>query len=71
MSQIINLDQSIKDLTAPEREQLFTVLTQNIELFKKVIPDSPLLAYIAGELMADTIRDHPVVQHFDQWNSTR
>jgi hypothetical protein len=70
MSQPINLDQSIKDLTVSEREQLFTVLTQNIELFKKIIPGSPLLAYIAGELAEGAIGNHPVVQHFDQWNST-
>lgn len=70
MSNTINLDQNIRNLTVAEKEKLFTVLTQNIELFKKIIPDSPLLAYIAGEIGVGVISNHPVVQHFDQWNST-
>ena len=64
---MINLDQTVQDLTVAEREQLFTLLTQNIELFRKVIPGSPLLAYIAGDAGIGTMGSNPIVQHLTQW----
>jgi hypothetical protein len=68
----IRVDQTIMTLTEEERERLFRIITDNIDIFKKVIPDSPLLAFIAGDssTMGDA-QNHPMVQHLVQWQSTQ
>lgn len=69
---IINVDQTIMALTEEERERLFRIVTDNIDIFRKIMPGNPLLAFIAGDsnTMGDA-QDHPMVQHLLQWQSTQ
>jgi hypothetical protein len=69
---IINVDQTIMSLTTEERERLFRIVTDNIDLFRKVMPGNPLLAFIAGDSNTmGTAQDHPLVQHLTAWQSTQ
>jgi hypothetical protein len=69
---IINIDQTIMALTPEERERLFRVVTDNIDIFKKVMPGTPLLAFINGDsnTMGEA-QEHPLVKHLTAWQSTQ
>jgi hypothetical protein len=69
---LINIDQTVMGLTTEERERLFRIVTDNIDIFRKVLPNNPLLAYIAGDssTMGDA-QEHPLVQHLNAWQNTQ
>jgi hypothetical protein len=73
MEQIItNIDQTIMGLLPEERERLFRIITDNIDIFRKVLPGNPLLAFIAGDSTTmGTAQEHPMVQHLTAWQSTQ
>jgi hypothetical protein len=41
-----NFDERIKQLTVEQRDQLFDVLKDNIEIFSTLMPDTPFLMLI-------------------------
>jgi hypothetical protein len=69
---VIRVDQTIMTLTKDERERLFRIITDNIDLFRKVMPNNPLLAFIAGDSnhMGEA-QEHPLVKHLTAWQSTQ
>jgi hypothetical protein len=73
MEQIItNVDQTIMSLLPEERERLFRLVTDNIDIFRKIMPGNPLLSFIAGDSNTmGTAQDHPMVQHLTAWQSTQ
>jgi hypothetical protein len=73
MEQIItNIDQTIMGLLPEERERLFRIITDNIDIFRKVLPGNPLLAFIAGDSNTmGTMQEHPMVQHLTAWQGTQ
>jgi hypothetical protein len=69
---VIRVDQTIMSLTPAERERLFRILTDNIDIFRKVIPGNPLLSFMAGD--SNTMGEaqaHPLVKHLTDWQSTQ
>jgi hypothetical protein len=69
---LINIDQTVMSLNAEERERLFRIVTDNIDIFRKVLPNNPLLAFIAGD--SNTMGEaqaHPLVQHLTSWQGTQ
>jgi hypothetical protein len=54
-------------LTAADQEQLFEILHNNVSLFEKLLPGSPLLAHIRKE----KIWDHTLAQAYDAWLARR
>lgn len=69
---LIRVDQTVMSLTPEERERLFRIITDNIDIFRKVIPGNPLLAFIAGD--SNTMGEaqaHPLVQHLTAWQGTQ
>jgi hypothetical protein len=68
----IKIDETIMSLNTDERERLFRIVTDNIDIFRKVIPNNPLLAFIAGD--SNTMGEaqaHPLVQHLTSWQNTQ
>jgi len=65
MYQIL-IEQVVK-LSQEDREKLFEVVHDNVDLFDKLIPNSPFIAHIKGELLLN----HPIAIAFDQWKSKR
>lgn len=65
MYQIIT-EQIIK-LSSDDQEKLFELLLAHAELFEKIIPDSPLILHIKGQVQLN----HPVATAFDEWKSRR
>ena len=53
-------------LTADEQDQLFKVVTENAELFDKVMPDYPLIKLI---LHGTTDSNHEIIQAYVAWKS--
>lgn len=54
-------------LDAQDQGQLFEILTNNIELFEKMLPGAPLLAHIRKE----KAWDHTLAQAYDAWLAKR
>lgn len=50
-------------LSPQEQEQLFEILSSNIELFEKMLPGAPLLAHMRKE----KAWDHTLAQAYDAW----
>jgi hypothetical protein len=70
--QLIRVDQTIMALSPEERERLFRIITDNIDIFRKIIPGNPLLAFIAGDSSTmGEAQAHPMVQHLTAWQSTQ
>jgi len=64
MHTVIDLAQTVMQLSVEEREKLFQILTENTDLFRKILPS--LLDTI---LLDDSSRElaHPLAKHFNQW----
>ena len=60
------LNQNIQNLSRSEQEQLFKLLSENIEILIKLIPDAPLLKYIKSGY---TTNDNPVIQAYSAWKN--
>lgn len=54
-------------LNSQEQGQLFEIMSNNIELFEKMLPDSSLLAHIKKE----KTWDHTLAQAYDAWLAKR
>jgi hypothetical protein len=59
------ISEQITKLTREDQEKLFEILVENIELFEKIIPNSPLLAHAKGQITLT----HPIATAFDSWKS--
>lgn len=60
------LTDTVGNLTVQDRHTFFQVLTDNAELFNKVLPGLPLLANIVYGTPSDTI----IVQSYMQWKNS-
>jgi hypothetical protein len=70
--QLIRVDQTIMALSPEERERLFRIITDNIDIFRKIIPGNPLLAFIAGDSSTmGEAQAHPMVKHLTDWQGTQ
>lgn len=60
---------NVMQLPTDQRRQLYQVLTDNIELFRAVVPDVPLIHFIStGEMIDD---DFPgVTADYISWKSS-
>jgi hypothetical protein len=63
---IDTLNQNIQNLSQSEQEQLFKLLSENVEILIKLIPDAPLLKYIKSGY---TTNDDPVIQAYSAWKN--
>lgn len=63
---INNIEQNALNLSKRELDGLFKLLTDNINIFVKVVPDMPLLQYIANGAPA-TDSDNPIIQAYNVW----
>jgi len=64
MHRMIDVTQTVMQLSVEERERLFQLITENTDLFRKLLPD-----IIDRLLLDDSSRNlaHPVSQHFNEW----
>ena len=49
--QILNLDNNLKELTADQRDRLFDILKNNIDIFSTLIPNAPFLMLIKSGMI--------------------
>jgi hypothetical protein len=66
MYTITNLTQATSGLSLEDQQKLFQLITDNAELFNKVMPDMPLIRHILN----NTDSDHPLVQLYVQWKNS-
>ena len=64
MHSIIDVSQTLSNLSIEERERFFQIITENSDLFRKIIPDM-----LDRGLLDDSSRElnHPVAKHFNEW----
>lgn len=65
---MIDLTQNILKLSDEEKHQFFTIVTENHELFEKLIPKSALLALIKH---GDIPYDHALLQSYRDWRANQ
>jgi hypothetical protein len=49
--QTFNLDNNLKELTADQRDRLFDILKNNIDIFSTLIPNAPFLMLIKSGMI--------------------
>jgi hypothetical protein len=49
--QILNFDNNLKELTADQRDRLFDILKNNIDIFSTLIPNAPFLMLIKSGMI--------------------
>jgi hypothetical protein len=59
------ISEQLTKLTKEDQEKLFEILVENIGLFEKIIPNSPLLDHAKGLITLT----HPIATAFDNWKS--
>jgi hypothetical protein len=66
MHTAIDVAQTVMQLSVEERERLFQILTENTDLFRKILPDM-----IDRLLLDDSSRNlaYPLSQHFNEWRN--
>jgi hypothetical protein len=64
MHSYIDLAQTVMQLSVEERERLFQLISENTDLFRKILPE-----VVDRLLLNDSSRDlpHPVSRHFNEW----
>ena len=62
--------QNVMSLTKSEQEQLFSIVNDHADLLIKVIPQVPLLEYIATGVAIDSIND-PLIQAYNAWKNQK
>lgn len=63
-----NLTQNILQLSKPEQQRLFRVLTDNADILNKIIPNIVLLEYISTGNTSNITND-PVIQAYNIWKA--
>ena len=63
---IVALTENIIKLTPTEQARLFRLLTDNVDILLKVMPDAPLLKYIKSGY---TDSDEAIFQAYDGWKN--
>lgn len=61
---MIDLTKNIISLTDEERHRFFLIVTENVDLFDKLIPNSPLFTLIKE---GDIPYDHVLLQSYRDW----
>jgi len=66
MHRMIDIAQTVMHLSVEERERLFQLVSENTDLFRKILPD-----IVDRLLLDDSSRNlaHPVAQHFNEWRN--
>jgi hypothetical protein len=63
-----NLTQNILQLSKPEQQRLFRILTDNADILNKIIPNIVLLEYISTGNTSNITND-PVIQAYNIWKA--
>jgi hypothetical protein len=63
-----NLTQNILQLSRPEQQRLFRILTDNADILNKIIPNVVLLEYISTGNTSGITND-PVIQAYNIWKA--
>jgi hypothetical protein len=63
-----NLTQNILQLSKPEQQRLFRILTDNADILNKIIPNIVLLEYISTGNTSNFTND-PVIQAYNIWKA--
>jgi hypothetical protein len=63
-----NLTQNILQLSRPEQQRLFRILTDNADILNKIIPNVVLLEYISTGNTSNITND-PVIQAYNIWKA--
>jgi hypothetical protein len=61
------IEQNALNLNKQEIDQLFRLLTDNANILVKVIPNVPLLEYIATR--TDSPSNNPIIQAYSAWKA--
>jgi len=61
------IEQNALNLNKQEIECLFRLLTDNIDIFTKVMPGIPLLDHIANR--TTNTSNNPIIQAYDAWKT--
>jgi hypothetical protein len=65
MYTVENLTERVSELTTEEKEKLFHLITEHIDLFNKIMPELPFLVNILN----NTESDHELMQSYFQWKN--